>query len=81
MTRTTTLKTGPASSSSLSRDAVHPDAHAVKSTSWLHRIAWTRIILTALRILIVAGVAGGVIYWLKFAPIDVEVHRVTSPQN
>jgi HlyD family secretion protein len=76
MTLPNTSAAGPAPSSSSSSDSVHADAHSMKSTTWLHRVAWRRIISIGLRIMIVAAVAGGLIYWLKFAPIDVEVHRV-----
>lgn len=72
----TASKTVAASGHSLSSNATHPDVDVSAATSWLSRIAWRSVTSTSLRIMTVAAVAGGLIYWLKFSPINVDVHRV-----
>lgn len=76
MIQNTASKAGAASGSPLNSNAAHSDAEESASASRFHRIAWGRVTSTSLRLLTVAAVAGGLIYWLKFSPIIVEVHRV-----
>lgn len=46
------------------------------SSSQAGGIPWRRVIRTISRAIVAIAVIGGVVYWLKFAPISVTVHRV-----